>query len=196
MTITCVKCGRSLPDDQFKSQSRDGVNRQTYGRQCNDCRRAWYTENARKKRLEKGIVPRYDPEKLAANKEKKRQKSLEHLKKLSLKMAAEQPEKLKLLRKKAVMKFVENNRGLVNSKNSHYRAMRRCATTSFGQDGVVEIYKLAAERSMEVDHIVPLRSKVVCGLHNIFNLQLLSKSENSAKRNRFDPLTFQHEVSK
>jgi len=36
-----------------------------------------------------------------------------------------------------------------------------------------------------VDHIVPIKHKRVCGLHNEFNLQVITKTENHKKGNRF-----------
>lgn len=56
-----------------------------------------------------------------------------------------------------------------------------------------EAYSLASLRagvtgiSHEVDHIVPLRSKLVCGLHNEFNLRVIPAAENNRKGNRFWP---------
>lgn len=41
----------------------------------------------------------------------------------------------------------------------------------------------------EVDHIVPIQSPLVCGLHISANMQILTKAENRQKSNHFTPHT-------
>lgn len=72
------------------------------------------------------------------------------------------------------------------------RARRRAAlinaTPGWAKVGdvckAIVTFYLECPDGFEVDHIVPLRGKEVCGLHVPWNLQYLTKSENSSKGNR------------
>ena len=52
-----------------------------------------------------------------------------------------------------------------------------------------EAHELTARTGIrhEVDHIIPLRSKVVSGLHCVENLQVLTAAANNAKGSSFTP---------
>ena len=50
-----------------------------------------------------------------------------------------------------------------------------------------EAYLEAAYMGLQVDHIIPLRNKLVCGLHTWDNLQLLDPIKNNQKGNRHWP---------
>lgn len=52
---------------------------------------------------------------------------------------------------------------------------------------VLEYYKAAGILGLEVDHIVPIQSDIVCGLHCVDNFQMLTREENASKSNRFWP---------
>lgn len=52
---------------------------------------------------------------------------------------------------------------------------------------ILEYYRKASKQGLEVDHVVPIKSDIVCGLHCIDNFQLLTRSENASKGNRYWP---------
>jgi hypothetical protein len=87
-----------------------------------------------------------------------------------------------------------NNKAKVAAKASRRRAAKLRASTMWADhDKIEEFYKAADILGMllgewyHVDHIVPLQSKLVCGLHNEFNLQVIPASENQMKSNRWWP---------
>lgn len=57
----------------------------------------------------------------------------------------------------------------------------------FETDRVSELYNKAEQFGFQVDHIVPIKGKTVCGLHCWANLQLLSPEINASKGNRHWP---------
>lgn len=76
-----------------------------------------------------------------------------------------------------------------SSKNS---AIRRTgikqATPSWADlNAIGDVYMEAFYMQMQVDHIVPLKNPLVCGLHVWDNMQLLTPSENNRKGNRHWP---------
>jgi hypothetical protein len=60
------------------------------------------------------------------------------------------------------------------------------------QNEIKKIYKdcknLNTNSSVKysVDHIIPIKNNNVCGLHVPWNLTIITKSENSSKKNKFD----------
>ena len=86
------------------------------------------------------------------------------------------------------------NPGKVNAKIARRKAYIKRATPSWSDSEIIEnIYKEASRISQEtgilqhVDHVIPLRSRTVCGLHCPDNLQIIPASENVRKKNIYWP---------
>jgi len=86
------------------------------------------------------------------------------------------------------------NKPEVGAKNAAARRARRRQAQPPWMDSEQfrEIYDRAADLSRQtgikhsVDHIVPLRHPLVCGLHVPWNLQVLTLAENKSKTNTFE----------
>lgn len=95
------------------------------------------------------------------------------------------------------------NKGLKQSWTAKRRAVKLNATVSWSnKQNIIKIYKESVRLTKEtgilhvVDHIDPLQSKLVCGLHVETNLQILTVSENASKSNKFTPYILDSEANK
>lgn len=75
----------------------------------------------------------------------------------------------------------ENGRIVKNHLTNKRRATILNATPNWVDNSeLLRIYK-NCPKGMEVDHILPLQGKEVCGMHVPWNLQYLTRSENAKK---------------
>jgi len=107
---------------------------------------------------------------------------------------AEQKKAYQLSNKEAIAEkkkaYRKANPHIINAIIAKRRATKRQATPAWADfEAIKEMYQLATifnstGINLQVDHIVPLQSDKVCGLHCEANLQLLSASDNIKKGNR------------
>lgn len=157
----CAKCGVEKPFSEFSKDARG-----LYGLQskCKFCfaldARAWRKANAERKRAS-------DKAYAEKNSEKKR--------------AKDKAWKCK-------------NKSRVAAHNVRWRGVSPKATPAWADlEQIALIYEEAQFASeffgikFHVDHIVPLRSKLVCGFHCKENLQVIRGAENVKKGSRYWP---------
>jgi len=188
---TCKKCQITKPFDCFytKSTNADG-----FQHQCKDCVKlrssVWYHTN-----IEKGKEAR------KAWREANKEKVSEYLHE----WRKNNPEKLKegcAAWRKAnkdrvaanAQAWRESHPGAITAYSAKRYASKTQATPGWANTKNIAVFyefaRLLSEWTGEpfhVDHIVPLRSKKVCGLHWEGNLRVIEGKDNLAKSNSFWP---------
>lgn len=103
---------------------------------------------------------------------------------------AKDPEKSRAIRRR----YAKANAGQARAHCAAYRAQKKRAMPEWADgDRIKSLYiearRLTEETGVphEVDHIVPLQHKSVCGLHVSWNLQIVTREENRKKFNSFAP---------
>lgn len=118
--------------------------------------------------------------------EANREKRLAALKK----WAEENPKRFQAARKK----WFKANRAVMNKHSAAYRAQLSNAAPEWTDwEAIAAIYadcaKTVSETGVQhnVDHIIPINGKDVCGLHVWWNLRVITESDNCKKGNRWNP---------
>jgi hypothetical protein len=94
----------------------------------------------------------------------------------------------------AALKWQKENRARATAAQNLRHASKLQATPKWADQEKILAFYEEAERLSEiyfrhyhVDHVVPLRSKIVCGLHWEGNLRVIPADENRSKGNRHWP---------
>lgn len=154
----CLECDREWKQ-KLRAQHPEKV--AEYKRKDYQNNKATYVA-AQKRRVEN------NPEKVALEKQQHYQKN-------------------KDIYKERAAKWKKENRGRAAYLNAKRKKLIKQATPPWlTSDHWFQIrqYYETADIKIEVDHIVPIQGKTVCGLHVPWNLQHLPQAENSQKRCR------------
>lgn len=175
--MTLKKCSSCKLEKATELFNKDRSSKDGFNGRCKECDRAKYLAN--KERYAENGATWY-----AANKERKNASTKRYYEEnRELRLA-----KTKQNRKDRVLSNILRERAIDNIRCRRRVATKLLATPKWSEsDKIAILYRKASELGMEVDHVVPLKSSLVCGLHCWHNLQLLDRSINISKGNRHWP---------
>lgn len=187
----CSVCNKNKPVDQFTKNSRIKSGITSRCKECtNEYMRRYDDKNPEQKktRTAKYIdchredhnarAIRWQKENKEANREIQRRYRLNN------------PDKVKAKE----LRYRLNNSDALNARNAKRSAIKKQALPAWADLNKIKEFYTEAKVLTEslgiphhVDHIVPLQSDIVCGLHWEGNLQILTQFENISKSNRIWP---------
>lgn len=196
VTKVCLKCNLEKPFSDFHNwkYSKDG--KKSYCKICNTKNAVDYAKrNPEKTALRVNAWHRNNRDKVHANGKRWIERHPERHKQLVKEISFRRKDKQAEYVKKNIEKYrkIKSDWKKRNPESlTYYAAKRRSQLLKaipkwYDSSKVKEIYKKAKQMGLVVDHIVPLISEIVCGLHCHENLMPLDHYENSSKSNRYWP---------
>ena len=183
----CSDCHNTKLFSEFCRHKNTKSGRASICKECQAVRnRVYYENNKEKEKARQRDKYRSDPElaRMAVYRSRRKNPEREHQKYLA--RADKIAESNKRWRK--------NNPHMARAIRGRRRAAEVNAIPVWADRHKIaliyaEANRLTVETGVphEVDHIVPLQGKIVCGLHWEGNLQVLPKVENRSKLNRYRP---------
>jgi len=116
---------------------------------------------------------------------KKRDDELYKLRGNRAKVDAKRDANLTPARKQARVDWAKRNKWYAAASRAHRRMLGRLPMSAADKAEVEGMYQFCSIfPSFEVDHIIPVKGKNVCGLHTPANLQVIPRTENRRKGNK------------
>jgi hypothetical protein len=194
---TCIRCNCDKPLLLFAkdAQRKDGFS--PYCKDCHDAARRASYRGSTDKAAHRARVADWRAKNLEKARELSRATHARHSEKrnaASVKYREENREHTRAL----CRKWAKDNAAKMLLTNADRRAKKHQATPAWAGDEfdrfvVAEAYDIAKKRTVatgikwHVDHMVPLRNKLVCGFHCAANISVIPAVENHIKGNRTWP---------
>ena len=179
-TQVCTKCGleKPLSEYQFRKDT------QKHRRDCKDCMssrsKRYYRANPEKVKARVKAWEKANPERVRNTKHKWTKNNPKKTRAADIAWRKANPEKVRNIQRR----WEQKNHKKLRAKSAKRRAAKLQATPAWADLKKIEEIYLNCPPGHHIDHIFPLISPIMCGLHVQNNLQILPAKENISKGNR------------